>query len=228
MRNRPRCIAIAICALALLIGGRPVEAKTRSSAVCRGPIGSTVTHADRYSLIYRRMLSSTNGDRVLYWGCLRATGKLTRLTEATGKADDAPISNRRFRTSRRFVAYVQTRASHGSASLYLYSFDLRARRRDSDIPTGGLPLGDWMLRLDGTHTFGIAELAVSDAGWLAWRTVGQPTSDVPAMDRIVIHDASGTRVIQAARLGALQGPSITGDTVTWTNNRVHQTYQLQR
>jgi hypothetical protein len=87
-------------ALALLGTEAPAPAKTHDIRVCVRPAHATVTRADRYVVVYRRIHRDTNGDRVFYWGCLRATGKRTRLTEATGKIDYAPTSNSRFRTSR--------------------------------------------------------------------------------------------------------------------------------
>jgi hypothetical protein len=179
-------------------------------------------------VLYRRIVRSTDGDRVLYWGCLRASGKRTRLTEATGKLDDAPISNSRFRSSQRFIAYVQTRADHyGSAQLYIYAFDLRSGRRASGIPVNGIPVGGWLLRLDGTRTFAIAGLAVSDAGGLAWRAVGQPTPAAPADETITIHDATGIRTVQVAPLRGLHGPTILGNTVSWIVNGTTKTYALK-
>jgi hypothetical protein len=180
-------------------------------------------------MLYRKILRSAGGERVLYWGCLRTTAKRTRLTEATGRVDDAPITNTRFGSSRRYIAYVQTRADrYGGAALYLYCFDLRVGRRASAIPVGGIPLGGWLTRPDGSHTFGVAHVAVSDAGGLAWRTVGRPSSiDAPDAEAIVIHDATGTRTVQVAAIGALKGPSISRQTVTWSTNGVRNTYELQ-
>ena len=165
---------------------------------------------------------------MFHWGCLRATGRRTHLTEATGKVDFAPISNSRFRTSRRFVAYVQTRVGRDTASLSLYFFDLRAGRRASGIPVDGFPIGGWLRRPDGTRSFGITELAVSDAGGLAWHGVGQPTPYALATETIMVRDAAGTQTVQVTPLGALQGPSISGDTVAWTAGGVRKTYELQR
>ena len=197
---------------------------------CARPAGATVTHADRYVVLYRRILRSTDGDRVLYWGCLRATAKRTRLTEATGKVDFAPIANTRFRTSRRFVAYVQTRSHQGTADLSIQLFDLRAGRRAAGTPQTGIPLGGSFLRTEGTWTYSVTELAVSDAGGLAWHEVGRPipNTDAPSVETIAVHDAAGTQTVQTSPLGALQGPSISGDTVTWTAAGTRKTYQLKR
>jgi hypothetical protein len=178
-------------------------------------------------VLYRRILRHPAADRVLYWACLRTTGKRTRLTEATGKVDFAPISNSRFRTSRRFVAYVQTRAARETASLYVYAFDLRTGRRAPGIPVAGIPIGGWLLRPDGTRTFGVADLAVSDAGGVAWHSVGQSRPDEPAAETIMVHDAAGTQTVQISPLGSLQGPSISGDTVAWTAAGMRKTYQLK-
>src|SRR5439155_15667147 len=126
------------------------------------------------------------GRRILYWGCLRATGRRTQLTEATGPADDAPISNSMFRTSRRFVAYVQSRGDHyGAAALYVHAFDLPTGHRAAGVPTTGIPIGEALRRPDGTWSFGVAGLAVSDAGGVAWHEVGQPKPDEPAAEKIV-------------------------------------------
>jgi hypothetical protein len=179
-------------------------------------------------VLFRRVLRDANGERVFYWGCLRTTGKRTRLTEATGKVDFAPIANSRFRTSRRFIAYVQTRVGRDTAALSLYAFDLRAGRRASGVSPDGIPIGGWLRRPDGTRSFGIAELAVSDAGGLAWRGVGQPTPYAPVAETIVVRDAAGMRTVEVTPLGALQGPSIAGDTVAWTAGGVRGTYELKR
>lgn len=227
-RTRTFCTTALLAALVLVATGAPAPAKPHSTKTCIRPAGATVTRATRYVVLYRRVLRDANGDRVFYWGCLRATGKRTRLTEATGRVDFAPISNSRFRTSRRFVAYVQTRAGRDTAALYLYSFDLRAGRRASGVPAAGIPIGGWLQRPDGARSFGITELAVSDAGGLAWHGVGQPTPDAPAAETIVVRDAAGTRTVQVTALGALQGPSIAGDTVAWTADGVRKTYELER
>ncbi|MEY2458479.1 MAG: hypothetical protein QOG30_309 [Acidimicrobiaceae bacterium] len=190
------------------------------------PAGATVTHADRYTVLYRRILRRTDGERVAHWGCLRATGRRTRLTEATGKVDDAPISNTKFRTSRRCVAYLRTTSRQGTAVLYIHPFDLRTGRRASGVPASGIPLGESLLRPDGTWSFSVADLAVSDGGGVAWRQVGRPTPDAPTGETIAVHDASGTHVVQLAVPGELRGPSITGDTVSWTTNGARKTYQL--
>jgi hypothetical protein len=164
---------------------------------------------------------------VFYWGCLRATGKRTRLTEATGKVDFAPIANSRFRTSRRFVAYLETRARQGTAVLSIHLFDLRSGRA-AGLPQIGLPLGESLQRLDGTWSYSVVDLAVSDAGGLAWHEVGQPTPGTAAVETIVVRDAAGTQTVQVTALGALQGPSIAGDTVAWTAGGVRKTYELKR
>ena len=231
MRPRTRNVLATtlVSALAVLGNGVPAPATTHSTKTCVRPARATVIRADRYVVVYRRIHRDTNGDRVFYWGCLRATGRRTRLTEATGKIDSAPISNTRFRTSRRFVAYLQTRADHyGSAGLYLYAFDLRTGRRAPGVPVSGIPVGGWLLRPDGTRTFEIADLAVSDAGGLAWRGTGQPNPNDPAAETIMVHDAAGTQTVQISPLGALQGPSISGDTVAWTAAGTPKTYQLKR
>jgi hypothetical protein len=231
MRPRTRNVLATtlLSALAVLAAGAPVPARTHGTKVCVGPARATVTHATRYVLVYRRIHRDANGDRVFHWGCLRATGKRTRLTEATGKIDAAPISNSRFRTSRRFVAYVQTRADHyGSAGLYIYSFDLRTGRRAPGIAVDGIPVGGWLLRADGTRTFEVADLAVSDAGGLAWRGAGQPRPYAPNVETVAVRDAAGTQAVEVAPLGALQGPAISGDTVAWTAAGVRKTHQLKR
>jgi hypothetical protein len=225
-RNVLATTLLSTCAL--LGSGAPAPARTHATKVCVRPAHATVSRADRYVVLYRRILRSTSGDRVFYWACLRATAKRTRLTEATGKVDFAPISNSRFRTSRRFIAYVQTRAARETASLYVYAFDLRAGRRASGIPVAGIPIGGWLLRPDGTRTFGVADLAVSDAGGLAWHTVGQSRPYEPAAETITVHDATGTQTVQTSPLGALQGPSISGNTVAWTTTGMRKTYQLKR
>jgi hypothetical protein len=228
MRQRTLGTATLLSALTLLVAGASASTSTGGLKNCTTPRGAAVTRADRYTVLYRRILRSTDGERVFYWGCLRSSGKRTRLTEATGKIDDAPISNSRFRSSRRFVAYVQTRADHyGSAQLYVHAFDLRSGRHASGVPASGIPVGGWMLRLDGTHTFGIADLAVSDAGGLAWRAVGQPTPSARADETITIHDTTGIQTVQVAPLGDLRGPTILGNTVSWIVNGTRRTYALK-
>jgi hypothetical protein len=87
---------------------------------------------------------------------------------------------------------VQTLGDHyGTATLYIQSFDLRSGRRARGIPSYGIPIGGWLVRPDGTRTFGVAELAVSDAGGLAWHGVGQPTLNDPPAETMAVHDASG-------------------------------------
>jgi hypothetical protein len=215
-------------ALAAAAAGPVTEAATAGAARCVTPARAIVTRNDSYVVLYRRIRRDTNGELIRYWGCLRATGRRTRLGEATGKADAPAIANSRFRTSRHFVAYVETSAYKGTAALYVHAFDLRTGRRAAGIPVTGIPAGGWLQRLDGRHTFGIADLAVGDAGGLAWHDVGQPTPDAPAAERIVVHDAAGTRPVQVSPLGALTGPSVSGDTVTWRTGDVRMTYALQR
>jgi hypothetical protein len=228
VRQRTLGIATLISALALLVAGASASTTTGSRKNCTTPRGAAVTRADRYTVLYRRILRSTDGERVLYWACLRSSGKRTRLTEATGKLDDAPISNSKFRSSHRFIAYVQTRADHyGSAQLYVYAFDLRSGLRASGVPVSGIAVGGWMLRLDGTRTFGIASLAVSDAGGLAWRAVGQRTPAALSNETITIHDATGTQTVEIAPLGGLHGPTIHGNIVSWIVNGTPKTYALK-
>jgi hypothetical protein len=230
-RTRNVLAATLVSALAVLGSAVAAPAETRRTGTCVRPARGTVAHATRYVVVYRRIHRDTNGDRVFYWGCLRATGKRTRLTEATGKIDFDPISNRRFRTSRRFVAYVQTRGvRYWTANLSIQLFDLRSGRRAAGVPETGISLGESLVTTDGTWTHSIAELAVSDAGGLAWHDVGQPipSTAYPVAERIVVRDAAGTRTVQVSPLRALQGPSISGDTVAWTAGGVRKTYELQR
>ena len=232
MRPRTRNVLATtlVSALALLGSGVPAPAKTHRTKTCVRPARATVIRADRYTVLYRRILRNASGDRVFYWGCLRATGKRTRLTEATGKVDFAPISNSRFRTSRRFIAYVQTQSHQGTAVLSIHLFDLRAGRRAAGVPQTGIPLGESLLQTDGTLTYSVTELAVSNAGGLAWHEVGQPTPNTAAAatETIAVRDAAGTHTVQISPLGALQGPSISGDTVAWTAAGTPKTYQLKR
>jgi hypothetical protein len=216
-------------ALALLGTEAPTPAKTHDTKVCVRPARATVVRVDRYVVVYRRIHRDTNGDRVFYWGCLRATAKRTRLTDATGKVDYAPISNSRFRTSRRFVAYVQTMSHQGTADLSIQLFDLRAGRRAAGAPEIGIALGGSFLSTEGTWTYSVTDLAVSDAGGLAWHEVGRPIPnlDPPSVETIAVHDAAGTHTAQTSPLGALQGPAIPGNTVTWTAAGTPKTYQLK-
>jgi hypothetical protein len=221
-----------LSALALLGTEALAPAKSHDSKACVRPAHATVTRADRYVVLYRRILRNASGDRVFYWACLRATAKRTRLTEATGKLDFTPIANTRFRTSRRFVAYIETRPKRGTAVLSIQLFDRRAGRRAAGIPQVGLQLGESLLRTEGIWTYSVTELAVSDAGGLAWHEVGRPTpnTDAPSVETIAVRDAAdtGTGTVQTSPLGALQGPSISGDTVAWTAAGMRKTYQLKR
>jgi hypothetical protein len=221
--------AALLSTLAMLVASGPAPAKTQTATRCVKPTAATVTHATRYVVLYRRVLSSISDDRILYWACLRATGKRTRLTDATSQVADAPIFHSRFRTSRRFIAYVETRADrHGNAVLYVYSFDLRTGRRAPGIPANGIYVGGWTRRDDGTHTFGIPDLVVSDTGGLAWRAVGQPTPASPAAEAIAVRDADGVHTVEVAAMGSLLGPTISTSTVTWEVSGVKKTYHLKR
>lgn len=220
--------ATLLSALALLATDASAPAKTQPATRCVKPTAATVTHATRYVVLYRRVLSSISDDRILYWACLRATGKRTRLTDATSEVADAPIFHSRFRTSRRFIAYVETRADrHSNGRLYVYSFDLRTGRR-AGIPTNGIYVGRWTRRDDGTHTFGIPDLAVSDTGGLAWRAVGQPTPASFAAETIMVRDADGVHTVAVAAVGSVQGPTISTSSVTWQVSGVKKTYRLKR
>jgi hypothetical protein len=232
MRPRTRNVLATttlVSSLAIFGSGAPAPAKTHSTKACVRPARSTVVRTDRYVVVYRRVHRDTNGDRVLYWACLRATAKRTRLTEATGRVDYAPISNSRFRTSHRFIAYVQTQSHQGTAVLSIHLYDLRSGRRAAGVPQAGISLGESLQRTDGTWTYSVTELAVSNAGGLAWHEVGQPTPNTAAAvtETIAVRDAAGTHTVQVSPLGALQGPSITGNTVTWTAAGTPKTYQLK-
>jgi hypothetical protein len=227
MKARTRHASALLCAVALLATGPPAHARTDAAKTCVKPVGAATVHRDRYTVRYRKIIRSTDGDRVLYWACLRATGKRTRLTEATGKNDMAPILNSRFRSSRRFVAYVETRSRHDTAELALFAFDLRTGRRAAGIPENGLELGAAVEGRDGGWSLVVGDLAVSDGGGLAWHEVGQPvpSQDVRA-ESIKAHDATGTHTLQTTAIGGLQGPTITGNTVMWSADAIPRTYQL--
>jgi hypothetical protein len=228
-RTRNVLATTLLSALAIFASGVPAPAKTHSTQTCVRPARATIVRADRYVVLYRRILRNASGDRVFYWACLRATGERIRLTEATGKVDFAPISNSKFRTSRRFIAYVQTRSHQGTAVLSILLFDLRTGRRAAGVAQTGISLGESLQRTDGTWTYSVTELAVSNTGGLAWHEVGQPTPNTAAAatETIAVRDAAGTHTVQVSTLGALQGPSISGDTVTWTAAGTSKTYQLK-
>jgi hypothetical protein len=122
---------------------------------------------------------------------------------------------------------VQTRSRHDTAELHIFAFDLRTGRRAADIPEYGLELGLALEGRDGSWSLVVGDLAVSDAGGLAWREVGQPvpSQDVRA-ESIKAHDATGTHTLQATAIGGLRGPTITGNTVMWSADAMPGTYQL--
>jgi hypothetical protein len=95
-RARTRRVSALLCAVALLATGPPAHARTHAAKSCVKPVGAATVHRDRYTVRYRKIIGSAPDLRVFYWACLRATGKCTRLTEATGKNDMAPILNSRF------------------------------------------------------------------------------------------------------------------------------------
>jgi hypothetical protein len=75
MRPRTRNVLATTLVPALVIfgSGAPAPAKTQSTKTCVRPARATVVRADRYVVVYRTIHRDTNGDRVFYRGCLRAT-----------------------------------------------------------------------------------------------------------------------------------------------------------
>jgi hypothetical protein len=114
-----------------------------------------------------------------------------------------------------------------AAEIYLFAFDLRTGRRAAGIPQYGLKLGGAMSGRDGSWSLVVGDLAVSDAGGLAWHEVGQPVpnQDVRA-ESIKGHDATGTHSLQTTAIGGLRGPTITANTVMWSADAMPGTYQL--